>query len=333
MIRHIARLIVPVGLVLATGAIPVLAQDLPPTPQPVSSAAPPATPVAAPPVTAAPAAQPITVVPPPVVYATDQPPGPPCPELLPATPFYVGADVGILRPSVHIDFTGRGNVDLDWAVAPRAYVGYRFGDGGGVRLAYRNLTSQGGTTIELDDGSPQEVSLRMNVNWLDLDYVSREYAPGNVWRLQWWAGGRVVNRFMDARAEDETGVLHNSTTFWGGGPHAGLSSRWQLCGGLSFFTDLDAALAFGSSRAHLSLALGDPAVGTFSEAPDRSETEADITLLVGLSWCKSWQNRYVKLAGGLQLEGWAVSGNNDTGDFPFKNVGSVGPFFRCEFGF
>src|SRR5262245_13811244 len=55
--------------------------------------------------------------------------------------WFTGADVAVLFPSADIRFTGNGRLDLDSAVSPRVWFGYRFEQGGAVRLRYRNLDS------------------------------------------------------------------------------------------------------------------------------------------------------------------------------------------------
>src|SRR5262249_53105299 len=65
-------------------------------------------------------------------------------------------------------------------------------------------------------------------NWFDLDYVSREYAPADWWRLQWEAGGRIVYRHQCWWAESPYSREDTSDNFLAGGPDVGLTSQVLL---------------------------------------------------------------------------------------------------------
>src|SRR5262249_19426916 len=125
-------------------------------------------------------------------------------------------EVGILVPHVknHLvdavaitpDFTDTVVVPtprLSWTASPRVALGYRWDEGcGEVRLAYQSLVSEGTGTVHgfdlFGDGIARS---RINVNLLDLDYVTEKFGSGT-WlglgsEFQWHLGARLAGVYFD----------------------------------------------------------------------------------------------------------------------------------------
>jgi hypothetical protein len=342
MFRRLASLLVAVPAVLLGQGV-ARGQDLPSAPQPV----------AVDPNTVQPPA-PVAPAPPPVVQTPAAPvlvppPGPPLPHdaevdgaaldvrYAPPPGWFVGAEVSLLRPQVRVEHPSETNIDLDWTVSPWVYLGYRFCNGGAFRLAYRYLASDGTTDLGIPDLGTQELHTRLDLNRVDLDYVSREYAPTTHWRLGWELGARLANRFQDEWGTDPSGSVHVGSSFFGAGPHAGVRATWLIGdSGWAWFTRLDGAVLFGSDRFHATFEPVpglDDFFGPFGFSRRRSETESDGSLETGLSWTACSPRCWLRLSGGLRVEGWTVDKDDADGLFPFRGVSSVGPFFRCELGF
>jgi hypothetical protein len=225
--------------------------------------------------------------------------------------------------------------DLNWTASPRAVLGYRFDCGGAVRLSYQNLTSEGNTDLEIPSFGIQTLNTTLNMNWVDLDYLSREYAPTPYWRLQWELGARIMDRFLGLHAADPSGSLGAGSTFVGAGPHFGGGTSWLLGeSGWAIFGCLDGAVVFGSDRWHVASA---PAASypdlPLGFAKHRGETETDMNLELGVSWTTCVHSCWLRLGCGLEVEGMAFDKDDKYGLYPFRSVVSAGPFLRCQIGF
>jgi hypothetical protein len=324
-------------------------QDLPPAPQPVAvdpNPTPPrVAPIPNPPAQVINAPLAPVLVPPPVAVYQPAPPPDYAVEaaaldahFAPLPGWFAGFEVGLWRPRVRVQQPSETDIDLDWTASPRVFLGYRFCNGGAFRLAYRNLASSGSDELGLPGIGFQDLHTRLDLNRVDLDFVSREYAPTTHWRLQWELGARLANRFQDERAADPTGRLHIGSDFFGAGPHAGITATWLIGdSGWAWFTRLDGAILFGSDRFHGTFDPSDPlsdaCVPPFGFSRRRSETESDGNIETGFSWTKCTERYLVRLSGGIQVEGWSINKDDQNGLFPFAQVSSVGPFIRCELGF
>jgi hypothetical protein len=274
-----------------------------------------------------------------------QPPGPgavvlplyvaPFDRASPWCGWYAGGEAAVLWPSADIHFTGTGRLDLGATVSPRVWLGYRFEQGGSIRLTYQNLISSGDNFVSLEDGSQQDIHLRTDVHWLDLDYVSPDYVFLGSGRFTWEAGGRFTFRELGARATDASGTISTDTSYFGGGPHLGLDAAWLFGdSGWAFFSKLDGALTFGGDTSHSHFQLSDPWSPGIASLPrqHRSEVEADGTVRLGLSRTHTFSRGWLRADGGIQVEGMGL-GRKDCGDFPYRSVGAAGPFLGMEVGF
>jgi hypothetical protein len=295
-------------------------------------------PPAGPAQTVLPPAPPISAVPPPAGFE------PACPALFdparPPSPWYADAEMAVLfNTAVHFNGTF-GTVDHDNSVfvSPRVFVGRSFDNGSSVRFTYRNLTEVGHLNRydAASDGWSSESTF--TVNWFDLDYVTREYAPCDWWRLQGEAGARLVYRhdgWTDQSVYSRYEYRHN---YFGGGPHLGLTSHVLLGdSGWALFGRADTAVTFGGgdevSRYQPLLTYGGFVVDVPTSLSNRtSELQFDLGLQLALM--KRWQLERCSVGLGLGVQMDVLSrGDLGGGDFNLFGLVNAGPFLRCEIGF
>jgi hypothetical protein len=129
------------------------------------------------------------------------------------------------------------SAELNWTVSPRFEVGYRLPSGfGSFAIAYRFMDSEGASTVAGTD-SPASLHSRLDMQVLDLDYVSRELSLWPCWEMRWFFGGRLANIYFDSRSQESfaaavagSGVFVRRDTdrYIGFGPHWGLELERHL---------------------------------------------------------------------------------------------------------
>jgi hypothetical protein len=215
---------------------------------------------------------------------------------------------------------------LEWTVAPRFEIGYRFAQGfGEVLFGYRFLTtSSTASLINFDtDGPDGTLKTRLNVNSVNLDYSSREYSLGKYWDMKWLIGAQLGTAYFDSRATGTFLEQHVSNNFVGAGPHAGLSLWRCFCvPGLSLFGHIEGTALLG--RIHQSFdevvpssavspaILTDPNLSQLSPNTaigaatlDRgSQAIPILRLQTGLSWTPTLEKHFVRFALGYEFERW-----------------------------
>src|SRR5262249_45429313 len=138
---------------------------------------------------------------------------------------------------------------LDLTGSPKFELGYRFDDGlGAVALSYRFIVTDGQELLlgwDLD-GSDAPMRSRLDMNIIDLDYVSREISVGRICELRWRAGVRLASIYFDSQAEGFFIEQQASSSFFGAGPHVGLD-LWHKLGDtqLALFGRLDSSVPIG----------------------------------------------------------------------------------------
>lgn len=125
---------------------------------------------------------------------------------------------------------------LDWAVAPRFFLGYRLPSGfGALTVSERFLDTSGSQRIGTANG-PANLSSRLSFNIVDLDYNSRELSLGPAWDMQWFAGARILSMFYDSKLNGSAAQAAGSgfsqmrqfNNLAGGGPHVALEVARRL---------------------------------------------------------------------------------------------------------
>jgi Legionella pneumophila major outer membrane protein precursor len=352
-------------LVAFLGCLPppcIVAQapNLPGQPVPVAPPQPgnPVPPIPVPRVDAgpapAPALAPAPVNPP---FATPIAPYPADPIFAPAVPntalaaqcgYYGLFEISVLFPNVSgtlsgpVTVTGMppttvslGSANLDTVGSPRVEVGYRLSDGiGAVAVAYRSIVSKGGENApEFGQFGNPFLSSLLNVNVVDIDYVSPAYNVMPCWNFSWRGGIRVAAVYDQNQLVGTLGQQEAASNFVGAGPHAELEIGRSLpvpgLVGLAALAKLDGAVLVGNTSQSFSESLqNNPTVGGASVF-NRTTTVPVLTFDIGVSYAPLDCN-WARFGLGYQFEYWwdIGKGGGSTG-----NLMTNGIYFRGEFNF
>jgi hypothetical protein len=237
--------------------------------------------------------------------------------------------VGAFTTSVHIP-----GAQLDWTASPRIELGYRFGEGlGQFVVSYRSLESEGNGLIQgFDlDGSTGFVRSRLNVNVLDVDFVSHEYALGPCWGARWKVGTRLASVYFDSLALGPFTEQRTSNDFRGIGPHFGLDVRRTLTScGLDWFGRLETAALFGDIEQHFEQAMEtDETLQGGAIKVRHTQTVPVVAFQTGLSWVPPGRP-HLRLEAGYEYEMWWDLGRVKTSR---AELTDQGVFLRAEIGF
>jgi hypothetical protein len=226
--------------------------------------------------------------------------------------------------------------ELDVAGAPKIDLGYRFADHfGEVILSYRAIYSEGrASSPEFvfvgDDGFLRS---RLEINVVDLDYASWQFAVGNSWDMKWRVGVRFANVFFDSDAFNDFLAQRVSNNFWGVGPHVGLELwRHFRDPGLAFYTKAETAALIGQVRQHFSEAF--PIETGFIDSVTNTVSGDQVVPVVkfqaGLSWEPAFGCHRLRFTGGYEIESWW-----DVGRAGGSNADILvqGGFLRAEWNF
>lgn len=255
----------------------------------------------------------------------------------PPSPWYADGELAVLfTGAVHFnDYVAAVEGDRIVYLSPRVFLGRRLENGGAIRFTYRNLTEVGTTGGAPEPRGDWSSEQTFTTNWFDLDYVTREFAPLDWWRVQGEVGGRFVFRYAGSRDGDSYGRYDFSQTYFAGGPHLGLTSRLLLGqSGWALYGRADTAVTFGGGSAtsrYRPLYPDAAERGDFSrsERQSYSALQFDLGLQLGLVKRWEWRGRTVGLGAGVQAD---VLTLGDLGGDKFNAFGlvNVGPFVRWE---
>jgi hypothetical protein len=339
-----ATLMSAVGLLAPTVAG---AQPLPSSPVPVLPSSPnlgPPQPTLGAPVTAPFAAQP---APPPPLYQRADP-GPngwvDCPSG--EQGLFFNTELEFLKPAVKNRLNGTithpdgstNNVqvpqaNLDWTVAPRFELGYRFPDGfGDFSASYRFLTSEG-NGVEASPVGALDLRSRLDINQVDLDYASARFSPGPFWDLKWRVGARLADVYFDSRRSFDVFYQQASNNFFGAGPHFALEAerRIGLLPGFAAFGSIDGGVLIGQVRQHFQEGgmQNDGTPFSFDDREQRTQSVPMVTLRAGFSYTPP-RLEYLHLSTGYEFERWwnLARLGASSGD-----VTDQGIFLRAEFDY
>ena len=308
------------------------------------------------------------------LFAPAPPVGPPPPNLegpyfvqdpllnppeLGAVGWFADVDAGILKPhllnhvSLPVKFpdgsstqVGVNAVPLNWTVAPRIEVGYRFLSGlGGVALSYRNMTSEGSQGVIGADG-PATLSSLLNVSVIDLDWVSNEYTQLRGWEMRLRFGLRYLNAYFGSQANEPFAEAAAGTTInqmatsnstWALGPHAGVDVRRRLgFWGLAVTGFVDASDGWSRLRqtffaSSTTSASGLPQTGQFSTST--SSSAPVLTARLGLNWQPPAYPTIHLFAGGQLDYWWDIGRNGSFISTPYGYFWDSGILLRGEWNF
>jgi hypothetical protein len=237
---------------------------------------------------------------------------------------------------------------LDPTVTPRFELGYRFPDGfGELKLGYRFLVTSGSDTLTVGDLGPASQKGRLDINFIDLDYGTREFSLGPDWEMRTWVGLRGALTFFDSQVRFLNPMPITESPF-GTGPFTRLTqseaaSNWYIGAhavlelgrklwipDLTLFWRLEGAGMY--SRAHQTFK------ETFVEAPGFTEIRTTnnvgspmLATQVGLSWdVPNWD--HCRFMMGYQFEMWWQFGRGNN-DLSHATLDDQGLFLRAEFNF
>ncbi len=192
------------------------------------------------------------------------------PPQVPQPGWFADVDVDLLKAHVKNKLTNASltggapdvfplpSASLDWTVAPRFELGHDLPSGfGAFALSSRFPTTEGnGFTQGMD--APAALKSRLDLNIVDLDYISHEFSLSPHWDMTWRLGGRLGYANFDSRADESLAAAgagsgdfeqRNSDRFLCFGPHTGVEVDRRVEGtGLAFFASGDFWIDLGRMR-------------------------------------------------------------------------------------
>jgi hypothetical protein len=277
--------------------------------------------------------------PPPEPAVETSPPGDACPTpFLTArkpTPWFADAETAVLFRAFHHvnDHFDRIDRDLETiAVSPRVYLGYRFESGDAIRFSYRNLTEW---QLQQDRTGYAKSDRGLNVNWFDLDLVTREFAPLTCWRIQAELGGRFVYNHQWYDIDSDWANSEFRSDYFGGGPHVALTSNLLMGeSGWSLYGRADAAITFGGVWNKQTTVYRPPYDYLGNDDWTSSSSAAQLDVDLQLALMKRWQTERCGFGFGVGVQADLLTmfrwDEDNSGSF---GLGYVGPFVRFEADF
>jgi hypothetical protein len=269
--------------------------------------------------------------------------------------WYAGFDIGIMKPNLKMRLTTPGSfatptgnpislpaATLDWVGVPQFNLGYRFAEGvGELRLGYRLLASAGTDVLPgLDPPVPGLLRTRLDVQTVDLDYISPEYifgggyvSPAFLRELRGGFGLRVASAFFDSRAAGAVRLpdTHVSSSFGGVGPRMFLELHQDLGRpDVQVYSRLSASGVLGPIRQRFSqtaVTAGGPEAAAF----DTGNRNIGIGILqaeAGVSWEPNPLYRRLRLTAAYSWERWWNFGRTDDSNAELTLQGLL---LRAEF--
>jgi hypothetical protein len=230
-----------------------------------------------------------------------------------------------------------GNTELSLTVAPRIELGYRLPAGfGEFSIADTGFTSNGADTWSGPDG-PASRSSALQMNYTDLDYHSREYAPYACWGMRWRAGMRIAESFTTtsfsqpfAQAAAGSGVIaaQQSNATLGFGPHFAVELEHAFArSGFSLVGKVDIADTYTTIRQRYSAVTTTPIAPGIADSGvliDRFTNQIPIlTVQIGLAWQPANYPNTRLYLGYLDQTWWNVMHNPNIlslGQFDYQGV-------------
>jgi Legionella pneumophila major outer membrane protein precursor len=278
---------------------------------------------------------------------------------LPPAGWYTAAEVDGVIPHIKDSLTGLvpfgnlgvaqvslPNAPLDFTAAPKITLGYRLPSGfGEFALSWKGFSTQGSDIAAGPDG-PAALTSRLDVNQIDLDYLSREYSLWPNWEMTWNVGLRVSTVYYDSTmqesfAEAAAGSAlfqqHASNSYWGVGPNAGLSLERHIGGTyLSFLTKVDATNLIGRVSQHFNAtSTFADASGNLIAADSRYNATASVPVVnfqAGINWTPP-QIPYSSVFVGYVYEYWWDLGRDSNNPGSIGEMSNQGIVLRTEFHF
>jgi hypothetical protein len=336
-------------VVTFAGSIQAQQQGVPSTPVPVLQP-PPGSNSTLPPITL-PGAAPPPYVPSTPIFIDPAPAMPPrsAPPVRPAPEgFYGTLEIDLLYPQLRGWLSGPvapggindtvtlGSANLAWVGSPRLEVGWRLPEAmGAVAVSYRSVVSTGRDTIpDWDFLGAGFLTSRLNMNVVDVDYVSPAYGIAPCWDVAWRAGVRFAAVYFDHDIVGGFAQQQATNNFVGAGPHAmvEVARALDLVPGLSLSSKLDFALLVGDVSQSFDETLNFPGGFIVGDTSRFHSTEAVpvLTYSIGLTYAPPSCGNWARFGFGYQVEYWWDIGSR--GDSR-TDLSVQGLYFRGEFNF
>jgi Legionella pneumophila major outer membrane protein precursor len=227
-----------------------------------------------------------------------------------------------------------GSASLETTGSLRLEVGYRLAEGiGAVAVSYRSLVSKGGQNEAPFGpfGNPFLSSL-INVNVVDIDYVSPAFNLAPMWNISGRAGIRTAGVYYQNVLVGTLAQQEATSNFVGAGPHAELEVGRAIpeVPGLAVLAKLDGAILVGNvSQSFEETLQTKPPIGG---ATVTSSTQAvpTVTFDLGLSYTPPGNFNWARFGFGYQFEYWWDIGKNGSSS---GNLMTNGIYFRGGFNF
>jgi hypothetical protein len=227
-----------------------------------------------------------------------------------------------------------GSTSLEFTGSPRLEIGYRLGDGlGAVAISYRSVVSKGGSNEPGFGGfSDAFLSSLLNMNVVDIDYLSSAFELAPFWDSSWRAGIRTAAVYYQNELTSTFGQQELTNNFIGAGPHAGVAvgRALDVVPGLGVLTQLDGALVVGNISQSFEESFQTHPVISGGSHSNHVETAPVLTFDIGLTYTPPCNFNWARFGLGYQFEYWwdvGTSGNS-RGNLMMNSV-----YFRGEFNF
>jgi hypothetical protein len=237
---------------------------------------------------------------------------------------------------------------LNATATPRFELGYRFPDGfGELKLSYRFLDATGSDILTLGELGLASQKGRLDLNFVDLDFGTRQFSLGPLWELRTTIGMRYATAYFNSRVAFLKPVTLQEFPFgtapftrlsqseavgnWYLGAHAVLELGRKLwLPELSLFSRLEGSGMYG--RVHQTFK------ETFVEAPGFTETSVRsgvgtplLATQVGVCYdVPNWN--HCRFLIGYQFEMWWQFGRGNN-DLSSGTLDDQGLFLRTEINF
>jgi hypothetical protein len=250
-------------------------------------------------------------------------------EQSPVEPGLYGAvDIGIVRP--HVSARTAANdvlpmslrvpvADQDWVPSPRVELGYRLPDGcADLRLGYRLLCDSGTDSTVLGN-----LHSRIDVNSIDLDYVSNEWLvdviPDLIRTLRPFFGLRLASGYFSTELELPF-TLRLTSQFYGAGPRFGIEWRKPVQSSIEIYFRGEATGLLGKTQQTATAAF------LTGSTPWQSNAVGVLSAELGVSWRPINADGF-RMTAGYQIEQWWNIGRTDYGN---ADLTVQGIFLRAE---
>lgn len=266
--------------------------------------------------------------------------------------WFVNLEVGLVKP--HIDskissvtplresFTDPVQLPfaaLHWTASPRVEIGYRLEEGrGGLRAGYRSIVAEGSEMLpQFDPQGLGFLKCRLNVNVIDLDYVSGEwlvnYGPDLLRDLRWAFGVRLLSAYLDSR-DHVNSILdqRESSSFVGAGPRTQVEWSHALSASpLYLHVKVEASGVLGGTRQNFAeIRLdGETPLGAARRIGPQGDGVGILGTEAGLSWIPN-HNDFFRLVAGYQFERFWNLGRTDDSN---ADLTIQGIFWRAELSY